>query len=382
MLSGMSQVRIGAAAARVLCLELARRPAPKTALLIGATRDSPVLAAAREALLPGDTLTEAATREAAGGPPADVVVLAEPLTGTAEQARATVEQLSKLLAPGGVVVVAAIAVPGVAADAAGELDRQAMLYGVGTDLVLRNAPPLRVHRLSWTAPDPALADGLTPVTRPSSVRLTPDLHLDSHGLAAAGIGLGLAALLRLARPRSRLWLLPAAAALPVAGFFRDPEREVPEEDTLVVAASDGRVVSVERITDERLGGEFLRIAAYLSLLDVHINRAPVAGRVVDYFFEDGGYAAAMTPDAEHNLAAYTILQTTRGRVVVAQRTGVLARRIVNRAPVGALLARGERFGLIRFGSRTDVYLPAGAAEPLVAPDDRVLGGVTPIARWR
>jgi phosphatidylserine decarboxylase len=382
MLSGMSQVRIGAVAARAFCIELARRPSPKTALLIGATPDSPVLAAAREALLPGDTLTEAATREDAGGPPADVVVLAEPLTGTAEQARATVEQLSKLLAPGGVVVTAAPAVPGVAAGAAAELDRQAMLYGVGTDLVLRNLPPLRVHRLSWTAPDPALADGLAPVTRPSSVRLTPDLHLDSHGVAAAGIGLGLAALLRLARPRSRLWLLAAAAALPVTGFFRDPEREIPEDDALVVAASDGRVVSVERITDERLGGEYLRIAAYLSLLDVHMNRAPVAGRVVDYFFEDGGYAAAMTPDAEHNLAAYTILQTTRGRVVVAQRTGVLARRIVNRAPVGALLARGERFGLIRFGSRTDVYLPAAAAEPLVAPDDRVVGGVTPIARWR
>ena len=118
------------------------------------------------------------------------------------------------------------------------------------------------------------------------------------------------------------------------------------------------------------------------MLDVHVNRAPVAGKVVDYFVDDGGYANAMKPDAEHNVAAYTVLDTDHGTVVVAQRTGLIARRIVQRAPVGALLARGERFGLIRFGSRTDVYLPADAAEPLVGPGDKVVGGSTVIARWR
>ena len=90
----------------------------------------------------------------------------------------------------------------------------------------------------------------------------------------------------------------------------------------------------------------------------------------------------MTAAAEHNVAAYTVLDTTHGRVVVAQRTGMVARRSVHRAPVGSLLARGERFGLIRFGSRTDVYLPADRAEPLVGPGDRVLGGASVIARWR
>jgi phosphatidylserine decarboxylase len=83
------------------------------------------------------------------------------------------------------------------------------------------------------------------------------------------------------------------------------------------------------------------------------------------------------------VAAYTVLDTAyHGPVVVAQRTGLVARRIVHRAPAGALLSRGERFGLIRFGSRTDVYLPAGTAEPLVAPGDKVSGGATVIARWR
>ena len=116
--------------------------------------------------------------------------------------------------------------------------------------------------------------------------------------------------------------MPALAAAPVAAFFRDPNRDVPEDPAAVVAASDGKVLGVERLLDERFGdGEYLRIAVFLSVLDVHVNRAPVAGKVVDYFVEDGGYAAAMKPAAEHNVAAYTVLETAHGQVVVAQRTG-------------------------------------------------------------
>jgi phosphatidylserine decarboxylase len=395
---------VGAFAARTLVAELARRAGGKTGLVTGATPESEVLAAAIESLLPGDRLTVVGPDpadlrihvDALGGwvsdrvrvaeslgevDPVDVVVLAEPLTGTAESTRQALDGLSKLLAAGGTVAAATAAVPGIASGAAEELDRQSMLYGVGTDLVLRNLPPLRVYRLRWTPADPAIAGQLIPVTRPSSIPLTRTMHLDSHGAVAAGMALGLAALAKLTRRRSRLWLLPAVAALPLAAFFRDPQRDVPEDESLVTAASDGKVLSVERVSDDRFGGDFLRIAVFLSVLDAHINRAPVAGRVVDYFMEDGGYAPAMTAAGEHNVAAYTVLDTPRGRVVVAQRTGLLARRIVQRAPVGSLLARGERFGLIRFGSRTDVYLPAEAASPLVAPDDRVLGGTTPIARW-
>lgn len=397
-----SRLRVGAHAARVLMSELARRPGPTTALLVGADRPGPVLAAAMDAVRPDDTLLVLGTDppgwegeipervrviESLGAAyPVDLVIVAEPVLGTAESARATLEELSKLLAPGGVVTLATAAVPGLAPGAGAELDRQAMLYGVGSDLVLRNLPPLRVHRLRWTPPDPALADRFM-VSRPSSVPVTPGMHVDSHGVAAAGIALGLAGLTRLARPGSRLWLLPAGAALPLLAFFRDPQREPPADPALVVAASDGRVLSVERVTDDRFSGDgspvdYLRVAVFLSVLDVHVNRAPVAGEVVDHFLTDGGYAAAMTPAGEHNVAGYTVLQTARGRVAVAQRTGLLARRIVHRAPVGSALARGERFGLIRFGSRTDVYLPAGAAEILVAVGDRVLGGTTPLARWR
>ncbi|MEV4618746.1 phosphatidylserine decarboxylase [Asanoa sp. NPDC049573] len=400
---------VGERAARTLTTELARHAGPKSALVVGAAPGSAVLQAAIDTLLPGDSLvvtpasgtTSAALRahvhqqgqwvddrvrvaESVGeSDAAQIVIVAEPLTGSAEDARATIDGLAKYLADGGVLSIAAPALPGLTGGAAAELDRQAALFGVGSDLVLANRPPVRVHRLRFSPAEAAAAERLAPAYRPSSVPLTRGMHIDSNGVAAAGIAFGLAALARRARPQSKLWLVPALAALPVAAFFRDPERDVPEDASAVVAASDGKVLSVERLADDRFGdSEFLRIAVFLSVLDVHVNRAPVAGKVVDYFVTDGGYAAAMKPAAEHNVAAYTVLDTPRGTVVVAQRTGLIARRIVQRAPVGALLARGERLGLIRFGSRTDVYLPADTADALVAPGDRVLGGASVIARWR
>ncbi|WFE94738.1 phosphatidylserine decarboxylase [Micromonospora sp. WMMD987] len=399
-------VRIGERAARTLVAELARRNDPKAALLVGAAPGAAVLAAAIDALLPGDTLTvvpapatdAAALREhvtaqgrwvadrvrvvdsLAEADAAELVIAAEPFTGTGEETRDAVDGLAKYLTDGAVLSVAA---PVFRTDgSAAELDRYGVLHGVRTDLVLRNSPPVRVHHLRFTPAGAASAARLAPAYRPSSVPLTRGMHIDSNGVAAAGIALGLAAVARVVRPKSKLWLVPALAAAPVAAFFRDPQRDVPEDPSAVVAAADGRVLSVQRLHDERFGdGEWLRIAVFLSVLDVHVNRTPVAGKVVDYFVADGGFVNAMKPDAEHNVAAYTVLDTAHGTVVVAQRTGLIARRIVQRAPVGALLARGERFGLIRFGSRTDVYLPADAAEPLVGPGDKVIGGSSVIARW-
>ncbi|MEH1012241.1 phosphatidylserine decarboxylase [Micromonospora sp. CPCC 206060] len=402
-------VRVGERAARTLAAELARHHDPKNALLIGGDPASAVLAAAIDALLPGDLLTVVPTDRTTAGAlrehvtaqgrwvadrvrvvdslaeadPAAVVIAAEPLTGTPDETRALLDGWAKYLTDGAVLSVAVPAAPGRTGGATAELDRQAVLFGVGSDLVLRNQPPVRVHRLRLTPAAAGAAERLAPAYRPSSVPLTRTMHIDSNGVAAAGITLGLAALARIARPKSRLWLLPALAAAPVAAFFRDPQRDIPEDPSAVVAAADGQVLSVQRLHDERFGdGEFLRIAVFLSVLDVHVNRAPVAGKVVDYFVADGGFVNAMKPDAEHNVAAYTVLDTTHGTVVVAQRTGLIARRIVQRAPVGSLLARGERFGLIRFGSRTDVYLPADAADPLVGPGDKVVGGSSVIARWR
>ncbi|MEV8505362.1 phosphatidylserine decarboxylase [Actinoplanes sp. NPDC051475] len=400
---------VGPRAARSLTAEFARHNEATTALVIGADHASAVVAAAVEALLPGDTLILVAGERSTAellrdhitglgswiadrvriveslteAEPADVVVLGEPLTGTAEETRAVLDGLSKYLTDGAVVSVATPAAPGRTGGAAAELFRQSALFGVGSDLVVRNQPPLRIHKLRFSQADSAKAARLAPAYRPSSVPVTRSMHIDSNGVAAAGITLGLAALARATRPKSKLWLLPALLAGPVAAFFRDPERDTPDDPNAVVAASDGKVLSVERLTDERLGeGEFLRIAVFLSVLDVHVNRVPVAGRVKDYFVIDGGYANAMTAAAEHNVAAYTVLDTDHGTVVVAQRTGLIARRIVQRTPVGTLVARGERMGLIRFGSRTDVYLPAAKAEAIVAVGDKVIGASSVIARWR
>jgi len=397
---------MSAAAAGAVAADFARHPGPKHGLLVGAGPTSPVLAEAIDALCPEDTLTVVSGQAAeevrahirlsgawveqrvravetlSEAEPADAIMVAEPMSGSADEVRAELEGLAKYLGPGGVLSVPVAAAPFLAGGAGEELNRQTELFGVGSDLVLRSRPPVRVHRLRYSPADAALADRLAPLARTSSVRLTPDMHIDSNGIAAAGIFLGAAALLRRARRGSRLWLLPALAAGPVAAFFRDPERAVPDEADAIVSACDGKVLSVERIRDDRLGNEeFLRIAVFLSVLDVHVNRSPVAGRVVDHFVIAGGYAAAMKPEAEHNVAGYTVLDTSHGTVAVAQRTGLIARRIVHRSPVGSLLARGERFGLIRFGSGTDVYLPVDAATAAVVPGDRVIGGETIIARW-
>lgn len=398
--------RLGATAAQLLVGEFARHPGPKTGLVLDATPSSPVLTAAFDALNPNDSLTVVAPAESskieldeyvsaqgawveqrvrvvdslADADPADAIICAGITTGGADEVRDLVERLAKLLTPGGVLAIAVPAAPFLAGDAGPELDRQQAVYGIGVDLVLRNMPPLRIHRLRHSPADASLAERITPLVRPSSVKLTRSMHLDSNGVAAAAI-LGGAALLA-KRRGGKAWLLPLLAAAPVAAFFRDPERETPEDPASIVAASDGKVLAVEQLRDERLGAtEWLRISVFLSVLDVHINRAPVAGRVVDHFVVDGGYAAAMKPEAEHNVAAYTVLDTVHGAVAVAQRTGLIARRIVHRSPVGSLLARGERFGLIRFGSRTDVYLPAGAAQATVAAGDKVRGAETEIARW-
>src|SRR5436305_4646216 len=162
----LGEVQLGERAARALTTELARHAGPKTALLVAATAQSPVLAAAADGLRPGDTLTSVPLAGAAeelrthlgGGPvrvagtlaevdPADVVVLCEPLGGAADTTRGYLDELAKHVAPGGVLAVAVLALPDGATE---ELRRQAALYGAGTDLVLRNSPPVRVHRLRYT----------------------------------------------------------------------------------------------------------------------------------------------------------------------------------------------------------------------------------------
>jgi phosphatidylserine decarboxylase len=167
-------------------------------------------------------------------------------------------------------------------------------------------------------------------------------------------------------------------------FFRDPERDPPADPALAVAPADGTVTLVDEVDE----GEFFkrrmkRISIFLSVLDVHVNRTPVAGEVLFSEGRGGLYLDARKPEASLlNESRFWVIgsrESMNKAVGVKQITGAIARRIVPWAQPGDLLVRGARFGMIRFGSRTDLYLPLDA-EVLVSPGGKVKGGETAVAR--
>jgi len=180
-----------------------------------------------------------------------------------------------------------------------------------------------------------------------------------------------------------LWLsfVFVALILYTLAFFRDPNRSDPSDQRAVVAAADGTVADIEEIDEkEFLKAPSKRIGIFLSIFDVHTNRAPVAGRIAFQQFRKGLFFDARRPEcSEKNEAMTWAFQNPRATIVVRQLTGAIARRIVGWAKVGDELKRGERFGMIRFGSRTEVYLPLDA-EILVKVGDHVKGGASVIAR--
>ena len=164
-------------------------------------------------------------------------------------------------------------------------------------------------------------------------------------------------------------------------FFRDPERDVPADPEVVVAAADGVVVEVADLEEaEVLRQKMRRVAIFLSIFDVHTNRAPIEGRIIYRERREGLCLDARNPDCSAKNEAMTWgFENPRATLVVRQITGAIARRIVGWAQVGDRLGKGERFGMIRFGSRTEIYLPMSATV-LVKVGDRVAGGASPIAR--
>jgi phosphatidylserine decarboxylase len=164
-------------------------------------------------------------------------------------------------------------------------------------------------------------------------------------------------------------------------FVRDPERDVPADPAVVVAAADGVVVEVADLEEtEVLRQKMRRVAIFLSVFDVHTNRAPIDGRIIYRERREGLCLDARNPDCSvKNEAMIWGFENPRATLVVRQITGAIARRIVGWAQVGDRLGKGERFGMIRFGSRTEVYLPMSATV-LVKVGDRVAGGASPIAR--
>ena len=165
-----------------------------------------------------------------------------------------------------------------------------------------------------------------------------------------------------------------------AFFFRDPERRIPAGTDLVVAPADGRVM-VAGPSDTRWGppGQWLQVTIFLSPLDVHINRTPVEGRVTRIDYRPGKFLPAYKEDASENELNEIWIDPDGHTIVVRQVVGVLARRIVCRISEGQTLQRGERIGLMKFGSRMDVYLPTDA-QLLVGAGDRVTAGETVLAQ--
>jgi phosphatidylserine decarboxylase len=164
-------------------------------------------------------------------------------------------------------------------------------------------------------------------------------------------------------------------------FFRDPDRVVPNDADVVVAAADGLVADIVEIDEpEIVKSKTKRVGIFLSIFDVHTNRAPIDGRIVYREHRKGLCLDARNPECSTKNESMTwAFQNSRVTIVVRQLTGAIARRIVAWSQVGDELKRGERFGMIRFGSRTEVYLPLNA-EILVKIGDHVRGGSTIIAR--
>jgi phosphatidylserine decarboxylase len=168
-------------------------------------------------------------------------------------------------------------------------------------------------------------------------------------------------------------------AIFVFSFFRDPERVIPAEPGAIVSPGDGRVVVVTEEEDAGRPGK--RISIFLAVWNVHVNRAPAAGVITKMEYRPGKFLAAMRERAsmENEQNVFT-LSTDAGEMVFKQIAGLIARRVVSWKKEGERVARGERIGLVRFGSRVDVWLPKDA-EILVRVGENVKGGSSVLARW-
>jgi phosphatidylserine decarboxylase len=176
------------------------------------------------------------------------------------------------------------------------------------------------------------------------------------------------------------WLVPAMLVF----FFRDPPRTYPQDDNYLYAAADGTIAAVDRVEDKWfLDGPATRIVTFLSVLNVHVNRSPIAGEVARIEWKPGTFANAMSLEkSEANERNMLGINGQRGKVMVVQIAGLIARRIVCWANAGEQVRAGQKFGMIKFSSRTDVLVPMGSVEVLVTPGQQVRGGITPIARYK
>ena len=174
-----------------------------------------------------------------------------------------------------------------------------------------------------------------------------------------------------------IWaVLPVLLACFFFWFFRDPQRTIPAEAGLVVSPADGKITEIARIQTPQ--GERIRLSIFLNVFDVHVNRSPIAGNVRDVRYQKGKHLNALDPNSAQNEQNVVTVQGEDGAVTFSQIAGILARRIIFRQQVGDFVQRGQRIGLIKFGSRVNLLLP-GNAQLRVSVGQRVKGGASIIA---
>jgi len=225
-----------------------------------------------------------------------------------------------------------------------------------------------------------------PDTTPSAQWRWPSVH--PEGRKFVMIAAGIAVIFWLLHLKILVWPMIGVTAW-VAAFFRDPIRSVPQGQGLIVSPADGVVTMIQEVEPPfELGGEgglppgpCLRVSIFMSVFDVHINRAPIAGTITRIVYIAGKFFnASLDKASEENERQHFLMAGSDGTMIgFTQIAGLVARRIVPLSKTGDTVAIGQRIGLIRFGSRVDVYLPAGAA-PKVTLGQRAIAGETVLAR--
>jgi phosphatidylserine decarboxylase len=209
-----------------------------------------------------------------------------------------------------------------------------------------------------------------------------ELNLYGWPLLTVAVGL-------LFLPAAWRWLavIPAALLAQLLYFFRDPPRRIPNAPESIVAPADGKIVEVTQLDHyDFLDGPAVRIGIFLSIFDVHINRAPYAGTVVEMHYKPGEFLNALRPESadrnESMWIGFSMADVPHARFAVRQISGAIARRIVCPLVPGSTVHRGQKFGMIKLGSRTELILPADAVEVLAWHGDKVRAGSDIVTRWK
>lgn len=211
--------------------------------------------------------------------------------------------------------------------------------------------------------------------------LKPQIPVAKEGIPFIGISAFITLIFAI---MSYSWLMWPSLLLTifVVSFFRDPERFVPEDQSTLVSPADGKIIVIETVTDDDFTkGQAYKVSIFMNVFNVHVNRIPFSGTVKQIMYKPGKfYAADSRRGALHNEHCATILKTdTNHTIAFVQMAGLIARRIVCWLETGDKVKKGRRFGLIRFGSRVDLYLPLDA-QILVHKDQKVKAGETPICK--